>query len=225
MDRLQAYTTSRPDICAMVPENALLILDLGCSDGSLGAALKQMGKNRRVYGIELSSELACIAESRLDMVIVEDLNHENCLAKFADERFDCVVAADVLEHLVAPERLLAQITNIMADNATLIVSLPNIRHHSAFTSIYLAGRFPRRDRGIFDYNHLRWFTLKDARYLLQSAGFTIEAEHYTLRVGDKGSGLINKIALRTLSPIASFAPVREFMTYQFVLRAHNKCHG
>lgn len=219
MDRIAAYTTTRPDVCALVPDTAKVILDLGCSDGSLGESLKQHVPNRRVCGIEYSDHLAKTAADRLDKVIVGDLNHPECLAQFKGESFDCVIAADVLEHLVAPEKLLQRIPDLLAEGGTLVISMPNIRHHSALFSIYVSGNFPRRERGIFDSTHLRWFTLKNARELLQSAGFSVEAENYTLRIGDRGGGKINKAMQRYLGPFASFAPLREFMAYQYVIQA------
>lgn len=209
-------------MCALVPSTALLILDLGCSDGSLGEALKRSRAGCRVYGVEYSTNLAGAAQSRLDKVVVADLNRPDCLAAFSCDVFDCIVAADVLEHLVAPDRLLEKLHALMTEDARLVVSMPNIRHHSALLSIFVAGSFPRRERGIFDGTHLRWFTLNDARQLLKTAGFIVEAESYTLRVGDQGGGLVNRIVQRFLSPFAAFAPLREFMTYQFVLRAR-KC--
>jgi hypothetical protein len=129
------------------------------------------------------------------------------------------VAADVLEHLISPEKLLVQILGLLTDGGMLIISMPNIRHHSALFSIYVSGSFPRREHGIFDNTHLRWFTLKDARQLLRSTGYNIVVERYTLRIGDQGGGMINKAVQRYLGPFASFAPLREFMTYQYVIQA------
>lgn len=203
----------------MVPSSALTILDLGCSDGRLGAALKALVIDRKVWGIELSEDLAARARKKLDQVMRGDLSAHETLNHLYGQSFDCIIAADVLEHLTAPEKLLKDLTRFLKPNGSLIVSLPNIRHHSAFWTIYGKGTFPKRDRGIFDSTHLRWFTLRDARELMHQSGFIVEAESYSLRVGDKGGGIINKIADRLLSPISGLAPIREFMTYQFVIRA------
>lgn len=221
MNRLAAYTTPRLDVCALVPENAITILDLGCSDGSLGLALKQQVPNRRVFGVEHTESLAKKASERLDKVIIGDLNNPKCLEQFGTKTFDCIVAADILEHLIEPENFLGYLPDLLINGGSLVVSMPNIRHHSALFSIFIRGTFPRRERGIFDSTHLHWFTLKDAHCLLQSAGFHVEEENYTLRIGDQGGGIINKIAQKYLGPFAKFAPIREFMTYQYVLRARH----
>jgi len=219
MDRITAYTTHRPDVCLLVPNRARFILDLGCSDGSLGEALKSAQAEREVCGVEFSEDLANRASVKLNQVIVADLNDASCLNVFSHRKFDCIIAADILEHLLNPINLLKQLHPLLADDAVLIVSLPNIRHHSAFYSIFVQGTFPRRNRGLFDDTHLHWFTLRDSRNLLQSAGYALDHVHSTLRVGDKGGGRLNKLVSRLLNPISGFTPIREFMTYQYVLRA------
>lgn len=219
MDRIAAYTTPRPDVAALVPVDSRLILDLGCSDGSLGASLLKLRPGAQVYGVEGDTELGAIAKSRLTNAIVADLNANDCLQSLEGIRFDCIIAADVLEHLISPEKLLAKLHRYLTKNGCVVISLPNIRHHSALIAIYGGGQFPRRDRGIFDRTHLHWFTLRDAKTMLRNAGFETEKENYSLRFGDQGGGVVNRIGRKLLSPVQSFTPVREFMTYQFAIRA------
>lgn len=220
-----AYTTSRRDVCSLVPMSATRILDLGCSNGSLGAALKSARPDRTVWGIEVSSELAAEAKENIDRVVCLDLDQPIDWSICGGQKFDCIIAADVLEHLKNPENILSALDGLLSAHGVLVVSLPNIRHHSAAISIFLQGKFPRRERGIFDRTHLRWFTRSDAFSLLAEAGFVVDKEYSNLRVGDRGGGLINKIASRLLDPIAGFPPVRELMTYQFVFRARRARDG
>lgn len=223
IDRHQAYTTYRPDVCRLVPERARSILDLGCSDGSLGQALKSRCAGREVRGVEFSESLAESAAEKLDQVAVANLDQARAsLAAFSGQKFDCIIAADVLEHLVNPETLLKELHPLFFDGGALVVSLPNIRHHSSLYSIFIQGTFPRRSRGIFDDTHLRWFTLRDIKQMLDDTGYVIERVTCTLRVGDQGGGLLNKLAHRLLGPISDFHPIREFMAYQYVLRARPK---
>jgi len=219
-ERKAAYTHVRQDIVALVPSEARKVLDLGCSDGTNGAVLKQLKPDRQVMGVEYSAELAAIASSRLDRVVHGSLDDERTLDALAAMRFDCVICADVLEHLVQPWATLRRLGPLLEPGATIVISLPNIRHISALMAIFWHGTFPRRNRGLFDDTHLRWFTLRNARELLGEAGFEIEVLRCALRVGDKGGGRINRLLNRWLGPTApKIAPVREFLTYQFELRA------
>ena len=139
-----AYTTERSDISSLVPLSATTVLDLGCSNGSLGSMLKRAKHDRFVWGVEIDHVLAVEAAKELDRVSCLDLEEAITRDTFAGRTFDCVIAADVLEHLRYPENLLGSIDEVLNDEGVLIVSLPNIRHHSVAISIFLKGTFPRR---------------------------------------------------------------------------------
>ncbi|MGE5027696.1 MAG: class I SAM-dependent methyltransferase, partial [Betaproteobacteria bacterium] len=212
-----AYTTLRPDVFQMVPETAMDILDVGCSNGELGASLRSAVPGRRVVGIDLDRDFCEQAKTRLDEFIHADLNHLDWEKTLSRDRFDCLIFADVLEHLADPWGHLASACTCLRPGGTVVVSLPNIRHISALYSIFVRGTFPRNARGLFDQTHFRWFTVKDATDLLTSAGLIVEKYDFNLRVGDRGGGLLNRIAGKVLGPVKNFSPVREFLAYQVCL--------
>lgn len=167
--RAHAYENARPDVQALVPRGAARVLDLGCASGALGAALKAR-QGCEVVGIERDPAYARDARAVLDRVICADL-------EAVDEdlgRFDCVIAADVLEHLVDPEAVLAHYARLLDPGCRAVISLPNARHWEVFTELFVRGRWPRRSAGIFDATHLRWFTLADAYGLCSAAGLSVE---------------------------------------------------
>jgi 2-polyprenyl-3-methyl-5-hydroxy-6-metoxy-1,4-benzoquinol methylase len=219
MSRQISYTTPRPDVFSMVPATAMTILDIGCSNGALGASLRFARDGRRVVGIERDPAFAKEARRQLDEVICADLEQSDWSSTLHGLRFDCIILADVLEHLVDPGRQLSKACEFLNKGGVVVVSLPNIRHISALISIFFKGSFPQRERGIFDKTHLRWFTITDARKFVGEAGLKVEAENYSLRLGDKGGGLLNSIMRRLFGPFASLFPIREFFAYQFCLRA------
>jgi predicted RNA methylase len=95
--RADAYESVRDEIVELVPERARRVLDLGCSNGWLAAALKERGPVE-VVGIEREPAYAAVARERCDRVVVGDV--QDVPSDLG--RFDCLVAADVLEHLVDP---------------------------------------------------------------------------------------------------------------------------
>lgn len=214
-----AYTTPRPDVFEMVPPAARHILDVGCSNGALGRSLKAAQPGRSVCGIEFDPRFAHEAADHLDDVVNADLNLLDWREAFAGRSFDCIVFADVLEHLIEPQRCLQQARQHLLPGGCVVVSLPNIRHLSALTAIFLGGRFPQRDRGIFDRTHLRWFTVADASSLLAGSGLQVCAMSLALRWGDRGGGRMNRLLNRLPPALQQWAPVREFFAYQMCLRA------
>lgn len=217
-----AYTSPRPDVFEMVPPRVMSVLDVGCSDGSLGASLRRARAGRQVRGVEGDGEFVARSAQQLDAVVQADLNAFDWAAAFPGIEFDCMIFADVLEHLLYPSTQLANARARLQPGGYLVISLPNIRHISALYSLFIRGTFPQRDRGIFDRTHLRWFTIADARRMIEEAGFGIEAISYSLRVRDRGDGMLNKVARRLFDPVAALAPVHQFLGYQFCIRAVKK---
>lgn len=213
-ERKASYTSIRSDIVDLVPDHSSNVLDVGCSNGALGNTLKALKPGRTVCGIEFDEGFANEAARCLDEVANEDLNLMDWQAILPGRNFDCLIFADVLEHLVEPQRCLKSSLRRLKAGGTVIVSLPNIRHCSSFWAIFLKGQFPRRDRGIFDRTHLRWFTVSDGRALLQECGLTITSMTLTLRWGDRGGGLVNRLLNRLPRALQLWGPVREFLGYQ-----------
>jgi len=126
-------------------------------------------------------------------------------------RFDTVIAADVLEHLRDPRQTLAHAVALLEPGGVAVVSLPNVRYWQTFVEVGLRGRWPREDAGLFDRTHLRWFTLADARELLEQAGLEVTATALQYPYVSEGAaaGAIVGLLART--------PLREFLAYQNVL--------
>jgi methionine biosynthesis protein MetW len=215
-----AYEGDRPEVQALVPPGARLILDLGCAAGALGAGLKRRA-DAEVVGIELDPGSAADAAKRLDRVVQGDV--ARVLAEEEDDhhlgRFDCVVAADVLEHLVDPWSALRRATDLLEPGGTVVISLPNVRFFETFWQLGVRGSWPRREEGIFDHTHLRWFTLKDARELAEQAGLNVTEVRPLIRIRPAGSrfdGLFGWLA-RT--------PMRELFAFQYLLRCEKPLMG
>ncbi len=211
--RAAAYENPRPEVQALVPRGARRVLDLGCSSGRLGAALRAR-QGCEVVGIELDPGLAAAARARLDRVVEGDLEALAAEPPADLGTFDCLIAADVLEHLRDPWTVLARFAGRLRPEGTCVVSLPNVRFWEVFWVLGRYGTWPRRDFGIFDRTHLRWFTLSDARRLLESAGLEVSAVRplHRLRPYDwRGRPLV----LRALAA----GPLEPIVTFQYVLAA------
>jgi len=209
---LRSYTSPRPDIEALVPDGVHTVLDVGCSTGVLGAAIKDR-TGAKVIGIELDAEMAATAASRLDQVHVGDAAALLMGDTFRDQRFDVIVFADVLEHLVDPWEVLRRAGELLTDGGCVVTSLPNVRHVSTLFHLAVLGHWPYRDRGIHDRTHLRFFTLRNVRELFQQAGFRIERMNTNYRLRERPKR-INRIA-----KWFAFPGIRGFLAYQYLVRA------
>lgn len=204
--RRHGYEGAREDVLAVVPPSASRVLDLGCSVGALGAAIKAR-QSANVVGVELVADYAREAEPRLDRTVTGDLVEVLAGAEPLGS-FDCIIAADVLEHLVDPWQALGNAVGMLEPGGTVIVSLPNVRYYETFVAL-IRGSWPRRPSGIFDATHLRWFTRNDAVELLESAGLRVDRVHpqyWGLR------GWRNRLV-----PILARTPLSPLVQAQYVL--------
>jgi 2-polyprenyl-3-methyl-5-hydroxy-6-metoxy-1,4-benzoquinol methylase len=207
--RAAAYENPRPEVVALVPSGAGRVLDLGCSSGALGAALRARD-GREVVGVEVDERYAADARARLDRVVVGDLETVDLTALGT---FDVLVCADVLEHLVDPWALLARAAEQVRPGGTVVVSLPNVRFWETFWQVGVRGTWPRRGEGIFDRTHLRWFTARDAWALVDGAGFDVVALERVVRLGPRYRPRADRLAAALLGR----TPLRPFVTFQHLV--------
>jgi len=203
----------------MVPSAAQCILDVGCSNGTVGAALLRQDDGRIVVGIDNNELYVAEAAEKLSEVVKADLNNLRFTDRFSVNSFDCIIFADILEHLVDPWSSLQNAVAVLKPQGSVVISLPNIRHITSLYAIFAHGYFPRRTRGLFDGTHLRWFTFKDMNSLCQAAGLRVVSVHLHLRIYDSPAGQMNRLVQRWLGRFGNVPFIREFLGYQIVLHA------
>jgi 2-polyprenyl-3-methyl-5-hydroxy-6-metoxy-1,4-benzoquinol methylase len=210
------YSSIRSDLYELLEEPPKVVLDVGCGDGIGGYWLKK-NYNCKVYGIEYDDYHRKLAVEKLDDVFKIDLNkiNENDLKQLKKLNPDLVIFADILEHLYDPWALLKAMVNICNKDTKILISLPNIRHYSFILSLVLFGIFPYRNRGINDFTHIRFFTLKNAIDMLNISNIQIVKYKRNLRIIERNNPII-KFSFLLYIPI-----IRDFFTFQYLFLLKN----
>ena len=152
------------------------ILDVGCGYATTSERLQKAGNH--VTGIESSEGAVAVAQRRLERVIAADLmDLERVGSEIKSQRYDAIIFADVLEHLPWPQETLKRYIEFLKPGGSIIVSLPNVGLWSVRLSV-LAGRFDYADTGVLDRTHLRFFTRRTARAMIEGAGLAIARTTY-----------------------------------------------
>ena len=126
-DKYQAYWQDpREDLVALVDGAGLTVLDIGCGAGATGKRLLDLGKARWVSGVECVPSQVELAWRVLSEVVAGDL--AQLAFPWSTGFFDCIIAGDVLEHLVNPWNVLRRLRPLLRSGGALVVSLPNVRH-------------------------------------------------------------------------------------------------
>ena len=138
------------------------ILDIGCWRGALGRGILT---HRKVLleGVDINQASLDEAQSRggYERIYCLDLNHTH-FDEIPDESYDVIVCGDVLEHTIAPAKILECLQRKLKPDGHIVVSLPNIGF-IWYRIQLLAGRWEYRDSGVMDRTHLKFFTYHSMR--------------------------------------------------------------
>lgn len=192
------------------------VLELGCATGYMSQVFRDRGC--QVVAVEVDQEAAEHASAFCERVIVGDLDTIDLAAELGKDRFDVVVAADVLEHLKNPLRTLRAAKKQLRPDGYFVASIPNIAHGSVRLSL-LSGQFPYSETGLLDRTHIRFFTLESMERLFEDAGFALgHLERQQMPIGESEVPFEPGVARPETLELLAHDP--EALTYQFVVAAY-----
>lgn len=146
-------------------------LDVGCGVGYLGELLYKH-KNAEVYGVDLDKEALRYAAKKkcfkdLYNFSITDLKGKE-FERFIDSKlkFDYIVFADVVEHVVDSEGLLLFFSKFLSPGGKIIISLPNVAHFDIVRGLVDA-KFNYNHIGLLDNTHLRFYTKSSFREFIE----------------------------------------------------------
>lgn len=162
------YNEIRSEVAEYIPRNVRKVLEIGCGEGSFRSFFDD---EVEYWGIEPNTLVANIAKNKLSKVLngtfdeVED--------KLIESYFDLIVCNDVIEHMVDPKVFMQSIKKYMASEASMLISIPNVRYLTNIYDLLIKKDWQYRDAGILDYTHLRFFTKKSLENFIHSEGYSI----------------------------------------------------
>lgn len=185
--------TLRPDLAIIAAHvnRGARILDVGCGDGALMAALRdQQGCDAR--GLELDPVNVAEAVGQGLSVIQGDADTD--LADYPDDSFDYAILSQTLQTTRRPDWVLEQLLRI---GRHAFVSFPNFAHWRVRASLLFGGRMPvTRLLPIAWYAtpNIHHVTVDDFRALVKERGIAIEGAWFLSGDQQTGSGMANLLA-------------------------------
>ena len=112
---------------------------------------------------------------------IDDNEVQQKLDQFVVEKgkFDVVFMSQVIEHIANPVGVLTKIHEWIDHTGILVISTCNIAHWKCRLRLMM-GKWEYEDAGIFDSTHLRFFTTRSFKRLLQNCRYRIIDEGYTV---------------------------------------------
>jgi len=168
------YGEVRADVAPFLPEGAREVVEVGCGRGATGRYLQdELGC--RVTGVELNPVVGGEAAGHLHRVVIGNVEEPATVAELeagleSGAGFDALLALELFEHLVEPERFLARVRPLVRPGGRIILSVPNVGHHSVVRDL-MAGRWDYLPIGILCYTHYRFYTRRTLADWLARCGF------------------------------------------------------
>ena len=151
------------------------IFEVGTASGYLGRELRACGF-RRLVGLERDPAMAQEAQPHYEAVHVVDLERAASLEAFGE--FDVIICADILEHVREPLEQLQRLSRLVRRGGQIVVSVPNAVNWTVRLMV-LCGRFEYAERGLLDRDHVRFFTYRTFRRLIERAGLRVQRIYVT----------------------------------------------
>ena len=169
--------TLRPDLAAIAAhvEPGSRVLDIGCGDGGLMAAI-EAEKGCDARGLELDPAQVALCVARGLSVVQGDANTD--LADYPDKAFDYAILSQTLQTATRPDLMLDELLRV---GAKAFVSFPNFAHWRTRTALMLGGRMPvTRALPVtwYETQNIHHVTIEDFRDLAKAKGATIEGSWY-----------------------------------------------
>jgi 2-polyprenyl-3-methyl-5-hydroxy-6-metoxy-1,4-benzoquinol methylase len=161
-------------------------LDIGCATGMLIAYMKNRGWT--VHGVDICAESACYGVRERGVPIFIGTLEE---ANFPDRHFSVIHFSHLIEHVLDPAGVLAEVRRIMCDDGIAIITTPNRDGLQArLLGMHWRSAIP---------DHLHLFTKKTMLLFLDAAGFTVQK---TITWGGIAKGLAPGFLKRPIDVLA-----------------------
>ena len=169
--------TLRPDLAIIAREIApgSRVLDVGCGDGALMAALRDQ-KQADARGMELDRDnvTACVARG---LSVIQG-NADTDLADYPDAAFDYAILSQTLQTTMRPDLVLDQLLRI---GRMAFVSFPNFAQWRIRMALMFGGTMPvtkQLPARWYDTPNIHHVTIDDFRKYIAERGIRIEGQWF-----------------------------------------------
>lgn len=156
-----------PNFKRVLPFLKAKCLDAGCGEGKLAAKLNEFAET---VGMDISQEAVRLAKKKHAKINFKQGDVSKI--PFKNEEFSTIVAFEIVEHVLDTDKMFSEFNRVLKKAGCVCISTPQL---TMLKNIYIA--LFCFDRYYYPNNpHIRFFTRKTLREMLEKYGF--EIVHY-----------------------------------------------
>jgi methionine biosynthesis protein MetW len=183
----------RPDLALIAQHvsRGARVLDVGCGDGALMAALRDTA-GADVRGLEIDPANVAGAVARGLAVVQGDADTD--LGYYPDRSFDYAILSQTLQTTRRPDKVVEELLRI---GRQAFVSFPNFAHWRGRVSLLFGGRMPVTKllpHRWYDTPNIHHVTIDDFRAMVRERGWTIDGQWFLNDGRETGSANANLFA-------------------------------
>lgn len=182
-------SSTQQEILKIVGKNKV-ILEIGSSTGYMTRAF--LDNNCIVDVVEADQKAVTKLPKDIRKVFHASIEDEEIYSRLGEYEF--IIMADVLEHLVHPDKVLEKISKKVSSDTSLLISVPNIASWPMRKQLFFKGDFEYQESGILDRTHLHFYTVYTLPKILLDSGWKIDSVVGTI-TRLPFEGLISKIPI------------------------------
>lgn len=149
------------------------VLDIGCRESIMKESL---GSDIEYYGLDVNDDESFTGDEKFK-VLPNGISNPEAVKVFGDTKFDTVILAETLEHLLDPYAALQNVKELLRPGGILVGSTPNAVGWRYYFLLEVIGD------GMIDFKNPKWdghehyytFNTYILRTLFMRAGFSVES--------------------------------------------------
>jgi len=158
-----------PEITRIVNSQNLKgkIFELGCGNSSIANELNKMGFD--ITGVDPSEQGISQANRNYpNLNLRQGSAYDDLAGQYG--QFPIVISLEVIEHVYFPRKFAATLFSLIEKGGTAIISTP---YHGYWKNLAMAltGKMDDHFTALWDHGHIKFWSFKTLRFLLEEAGF------------------------------------------------------
>lgn len=174
------------------------ILDIGCFDGTFLSLIKN--RNNNFHGLDASDY--AVRQSRKKGIQMKQFFFDDVTKMpYGKNYFDLIIAGEIIEHIYDTDFFLVEVRRLLKSRGYFLISTPNIASLGRRLML-LSGVSPIIEispNEIDSPGHIRYFTFKTLKWLLEKHGFDILSKQSDV-LNLTGNGSIRSLLVPKLFP-------------------------
>jgi 2-polyprenyl-6-hydroxyphenyl methylase/3-demethylubiquinone-9 3-methyltransferase len=155
--------------------NIVRVLDVGCGDGNFTASVAAAGF--QMFGVDGSAGGIVKARKRYpDIDFFQGSVYDDFRSQCGIDAFDAIIAVELIEHLYSPRQFARRVHEALSPGGVFIVTTPYWGYTKNII-LALSNRMDRALTALWEGGHIKHWSFKTLRKLLETHGFEYVAFH------------------------------------------------